>query len=153
MTLLIVAGFAVYDVRTRRAPDKALVFFCAVALAAPGIKATGLYGSGISLRLFASSLFDSLAGAALGFAVLLAVATLSKGGQGVGGGDIKLTAVLGFIYGPSNILGILFIASLLALLAGCIIEKLAVSQTLRLPFIPFIVMGCLTITALLIPRL
>jgi prepilin signal peptidase PulO-like enzyme (type II secretory pathway) len=141
IALLIVSGFAACDIKTKRVPDKALVFVLPVALAAPVI------------RMFAGSsgvlppLLISVLGAAAGFGVLLAAALASKGGSGVGGGDIKLTAVLGLIYGPAEIIAVLLIASLLALPVGLIRRERSGGQTLRLPFVPFIAAGCLGITA------
>lgn len=46
--------------------------------------------------------WDSLLGAAIGFVVLLAIALVSKGGMG--GGDIKLFALIGFVVGVKILL-------------------------------------------------
>lgn len=146
VVFLIVAGFAIYDVLKRRVPSKALVIFCTVALASPAVKAldsnSGIFGwiSFLNLSLLA------LSGAVMGFVVLLAAAIASKGGNGVGGGDIKLAAVLGFIYGPSEVIGILLIASLLAIPAGLIKKRRSNGNTLRLPFVPFMAIGSLAVT-------
>lgn len=60
--------------------------------------------------------WDSLLGAAVGFAVLFVIAVVSKGGMG--GGDIKLFFVIGLVLGTMNTLLTLFLASLIGSIAG-----------------------------------
>jgi prepilin signal peptidase PulO-like enzyme (type II secretory pathway) len=145
--LLAVAGFAIYDIKTRRVPNKALVLFCTVAPASPVLNALITYSGVFDRSNLIVPLLVSVMGAAAGFIVLLAAAIASKGGNGVGGGDIKLAAVLGFIYGPAGIISILLVASLLALPAGLIQMKRSGGQTLRMAFVPFTAAGCLAVTA------
>lgn len=132
-------GFAAYDIRTRRVPDRALVFFCPAILAS---LPAHMQGTGAS---FQSALGFSLAGCAAGFLILLSAALLSRDGAGVGGGDIKLAAATGFIYGPYRMLGILMIATLLSACAALIIlcRRRGRARPLSLPFVPFIAAGCL----------
>lgn len=148
LILLAVAGFAVYDIKVKRVPDKALVLFCTVAFASPVFDALITYSGVFDWSFIVGPLLASLSGAAAGFIVMLAAAIASKGGKGVGGGDIKLAAVLGFIYGPSGIVVILLTAALLALPAGFIRMKLSAGRTLRMAFVPFMAAGCLAVTAL-----
>jgi len=139
LAICCLTGFAAYDIRTRRVPNRALVFFCPVALASLPVH---IQGTGAS---FQAALGVSLAGCAVGFLILLTAALLSKGGTGVGGGNIKLAAATGFIYGPYRMLGILMIATLLSACAALIILCRRKSRTrpLSLPFVPFIAAGCL----------
>ncbi len=139
LAICCLAGFAAYDIRTRRVPNRALVFFCPVALASLPIH---MQTAGAS---FHASLGFSLAGCATGFLILLSAALLSNGGTGVGGGDIKLAAATGFIYGPYRMLGILMIATLLSACAALIIlcRRRGRTRPLSLPFVPFIAAGCL----------
>jgi len=132
-------GFAAYDIRTRRVPNQALVFFCPAALASLPVH---MQGTGAS---FQASLGFSLAGCAAGFLILLTAALLSRGGAGVGGGDIKLAAATGFIYGPYRMLGILMLAALLSACAVLIIlcRRRGRAKPLSLPFVPFIAAGSL----------
>ena len=158
-------GFAAYDIRTRRVPDRALVFFCPAVLASLPVHMQGTGASfqsalGFSLAgcaagfliLLTAALSPVLvmrvsyqAGCAVGFLILLTAALLSKGGAGVGGGDIKLAAATGFIYGPYRMLGILMLAALLsacaALITLCRLRGKA--KRLSLPFVPFIAAGSL----------
>lgn len=92
------------------------------------------------------SLFCSLGGAAAGFLILLAAAMLSLDGAGIGGGDIKLAAVMGFIYGPSRMLAVLLIASGLATGLSLAVGRKHQEEKLSLPFVPFLMAGSLTVT-------
>ncbi|MBD1381195.1 prepilin peptidase [Metabacillus arenae] len=85
---------------------------------------------------------DSLIGAIVGFGLLLSIAYLSKGGMG--GGDIKLFALLGFVLGWKLVLLTLFLASLLGATAGGI-GLLAgyINRKKPIPFAPFIMTGAL----------
>ena len=155
------AGFAAYDLRTRRVPDRALLLFCPVVLAAPFLNAlaagmaadpftarnrldcTGMalmtthpgdaWAAGISL----SRLLDALPPSHLS----------SPGGCGVGGGDIKLAAALGFAYGPARMAAILLISSGLAAVAALSIyhrnRHTNSRKMLSLPFVPFLAAGSL----------
>jgi prepilin signal peptidase PulO-like enzyme (type II secretory pathway) len=145
LVYIIIAGFAIYDIFTKRVPDKALIFFSTVAVASPVINALNPNSSAAGQSFFPFML-SAFLGAAAGFIILLAPAIASKGGNGVGGGDIKLAAVMGFIYGPAGIIGVLLIASLLALPAGIIRKMQTKGETLRLPFVPFMALGSFAVT-------
>ncbi len=179
LAFVCIAGFAAYDLRTRRVPDRALLLFSLIALAAPFLDAlaasldtcsfmaqdgsgcmsiamavTPTEAAGISLSRFLQalppSLLSSLAGAATGFLILFAAAMASPGGCGVGGGDIKLAAVMGFAYGPSRMAAILLIASGLAAIAALIMNHrnrhTNTQKMLSLPFVPFLAAGSFLVT-------
>lgn len=167
LVLACTAGFAAYDLRTRRVPDRGLLVFCPAALAAPFLQwlaAQGGQASLVSANLQNEQLFPipaataplsafllaSLAGAATGFLILLAAALASRDGMGIGGGDIKLATVLGFIYGPSRMATILLTASGLAAIAALIMHyksrRAGTTQVLSLPFVPFLAAGSLAVT-------
>lgn len=136
-------GFALYDIRHKRVPNKALALSLPFFMAAPFF--TGLVQTptqGVSVLL------GSAFGSAIGFGVLLTAALLSKAGAGVGGGDIKLAAAMGFAYGTNGILGILLIASLLCIPAAVISRRARPGRELSLPFVPFLATGCLVVTAI-----
>lgn len=63
----LTAGFAIYDVKTRRVPDRALFVFCAYAFWAPFLRYPGISGGTEAAWAFGSSLM----GAAAGFLLLL----------------------------------------------------------------------------------
>lgn len=139
LVLCCLTGFAAYDIRTRRVPNRALVFFCPAVLASLPVH---MQGTGAS---FQSVLGFSLAGCAAGFLILLTAALISRGGAGVGGGDIKLAAATGFIYGPYRMLGILMTATLLSTCAALFVLRRQKGKTKRLslPFVPFMAAGSL----------
>lgn len=126
----------------------ALVFFFPFALMSPFLHAVAF-----PLRqLFVPFAILSLGGAVAGFGILLSAALFSEGGGGIGGGDIKLAAVMGFIYGPSQMIWILLIASTLAALAALLIRNRYGKRRLSLPFVPFLAAGSLAVTVTLILR-
>ncbi|MFD2705175.1 prepilin peptidase [Salibacterium lacus] len=109
-------------------PDKVLLFFLfPIAL----------------LRWTAAPLetwWDPLAGAALGFCLLLAIAVISKGGMG--GGDIKLFALLGLFFGWQQLLLAFFLSVFAgAVLGGAGLLTGAVKRGVPMPFGPFIAAG------------
>lgn len=141
--LAAIAGFALYDIRHKRVPNKALAFSLPIFLAAPLICAAeqglpGILPAGL----------NALLGAGAGFGSLLLAALLSKGGAGVGGGDIKLAAAIGFAYGPYGVLGILLTASVLCLPVAALYSRTKRGQPFSLPFVPFMAIGCLVLTAI-----
>ena len=141
LALACIAGFAAYDLKKRRVPDRALLLFLPFALRAPLVR-TGLPGTALLPLLF---LF-SFAGAAAGFLVLLCAAMVSKEEAGIGGGDIKLAAVMGFIYGPSRMLAVLLIASGLAACISLAAGRKHKEGRFSLPFVPFLMAGSLAVT-------
>lgn len=161
LVLACTAGFGAYDLRTRRVPDRGLLFFCPAALAAPFLQwlaAQAILQSGQIFPIPAAEaaaplpgfLLSSLAGAATGFLILLAADLASRDGMGIGGGDIKLAAVLGFIYGPSRMAAILLTASGLAAITALIMNRknrrAGNPRVLSLPFVPFLAAGSLAVT-------
>ncbi|WP_070120820.1 prepilin peptidase [Bacillus marinisedimentorum] len=111
-------------------PNKVLLFF------------GGLF---ILLRMFfpLEPWYAPFTGGAAGFALLYAVAVLSKGGMG--GGDVKLFGVLGLVLGVKGVMLAFFFSTfygalfgILGLLAGKLERKKPI------PFGPFIGLGTLT---------
>lgn len=143
LLLAVIVGFAIYDIRHKRVLNKALAFSLPIFLAAPFLH-TAMQGlSGIL-----PALLNALLGAGAGFGILLLAALLSKGGAGVGGGDIKLAAAMGFAYGPYRVLFILLLASILCLPVAGYFSKTEEGQPASLPFVPFMATGCLVLTAI-----
>ncbi len=79
-------------------------------------------------------------GAAIGFSLLLGIALISKGGMG--GGDIKLFALIGFVVGVKTLLLSFFLSTLLGAVFGLIGMALGlVKKSKPIPFGPFIAAG------------
>lgn len=119
----------VSDVKYMIIPDKVLLVFAVIFLLE---------------RIFLPLIpwWDSIAGAAAGFGLLLFIAVISNGGMG--GGDIKLFAVIGFALGTKLVLLSFFFATLFGAvfgLVGRLIGKLEKGKPI--PFGPFIGLGTL----------
>jgi leader peptidase (prepilin peptidase) / N-methyltransferase len=87
--------------------------------------------------------WDSLLGAVTGFTLLLVIALVSKGGMGFG--DVKLYAVLGFVLGFKLVLLSFFLSTLYgAVLGGLAMLFKIVKKRQPIPFGPFIAAGTLS---------
>lgn len=83
---------------------------------------------------------DAIAGFFTGGIILLLIAVVSKGGMG--GGDIKLAAVLGFFLGWQRVIIVFWVAAVLAAMTG--ITLIAIKRINRkdvIPFGPFLAVG------------
>lgn len=108
-------------------PDKVLLVFAAIL---------------VIERAFVPLLpwWDSLAGAAAGFMLLLSIAIVSRGGMG--GGDIKLFAVVGYAIGVKAMLLSFFFATFFGAIFGIIGMLLGIlKRKQQIPFGPFIALG------------
>lgn len=86
--------------------------------------------------------WDSLLGAASGFALLLFIAIISRGGMG--GGDIKLFALIGFVIGTKGVLLAFFLATLIGAVFGVIgLAAGFYKKGKPIAFGPYIVIGTL----------
>lgn len=96
------------------------------------------------LRFFSplSPWWDSLAGAVIGFGILLLIGIVSKGGMG--GGDIKLFFVIGLVLGTLHTLLTLFLAALIGSIVGIIILRIkGKGRKTPIPFGPSIAVGAI----------
>jgi leader peptidase (prepilin peptidase) / N-methyltransferase len=119
----------VSDIKYMLIPDKILLFFA---------------GAFLVERIFIplTPWWDSVLGAVIGFALLLVISFISKGGMG--GGDIKLYALLGFVLGTKFVLMSLFVSTLLGAIIGIIGIGLGFFERKKpIPFGPFIAVGTL----------
>jgi leader peptidase (prepilin peptidase) / N-methyltransferase len=127
ISLLVI--IAVSDLAYTLIPDKILLFFSALFLIERFL---------IPLQPW----WDSLLGAAIGFSLLLIISIISKGGMG--GGDIKLYAVIGFAVGTKLMLLSFFIATFIGAILGIVGITLRLLERKKpVPFGPFIAMGTL----------
>ena len=89
---------------------------------------------------------EAVMGFLFGGLLLLIAAMVSN--NGIGGGDIKLAALLGILYGPYGVLFILTAASLSAL-AFQALERFFYYRILTsLPFAPFLFLGSIMAVSL-----
>jgi len=94
---------------------------------------------------FQETIFGGLIGP-ISFGCVLGMTYLISKRQGIGTGDIQLSAVLGGWQGPVNIIMIFFIASILSLLSWFSISLFkGFNKDRALPFAPFLVLSSITI--------
>ncbi|TLS39235.1 prepilin peptidase [Pseudalkalibacillus caeni] len=120
----------VSDITYMIIPDKVLLFF-------------GVLIAVLRVIVPLTSWWSPVAGALIGFGLLLVIAIVSRGGMG--GGDIKLFAVIGIVLGWKGVLLAFFFSTLFGSLfgvTGVIIGKVKRGQPM--PFGPYIVLGALT---------
>ncbi|RSL32266.1 prepilin peptidase [Salibacterium salarium] len=126
ISLLVI--IIVSDISTMLIPDKILIVFTMPILL---------------IRMTTAPLdpwWNAWAGAALGFVLLLVLAIISKGGMG--GGDIKLFALLGLFFGWQGLLLTFFLAVFLgAVIGGVGLLVGKVQRGVPMPFGPFIAAG------------
>ncbi|MEQ2529386.1 prepilin peptidase [Bacillaceae bacterium CLA-AA-H227] len=128
MISLLVIIF-VSDITYMLIPDKILIVFAGIFLLE-------------RLIVPLTPWWDSLPGAVIGFTLLLVIAIVSKGGMG--GGDIKLFALIGFVLGTKTMLLSFFLATLFGGIVGgiALLFKL-IERKKPIPFGPFIALGTL----------
>lgn len=143
LLMALMVGFALYDVRHKRVPNKALALSLPFFLTTPFLLAS-VQTPSESITVLLGAIF----GSTIGFGILLTAALLSKAGAGVGGGDIKLAAAMGFAYGADEMLCILLIASFLCIPAAAVSRRTKQEQALSLPFVPFMAFGCLVVAGI-----
>lgn len=141
VTLLLLLPLAWYDIKHRKVRNAALLAFLPWCLLAVLLHHQTRPWLPVFL-LFFYHIFGFLSGS-----MLLFLISLGTGGS-IGGGDIKLTALLGIIYGSRGTCSILLTASLLAIMYLGLSHLFRKPQTNHLPFVPFLSGGCL-ITAFL----
>ena len=140
LSLLCLAAFAEYDIRHRKIKNAALIpFFFWCLLSIP-----------VNLSMVpiipAFCFLEAVMGFLFGGLLLLIAAMVSN--NGIGGGDIKLAALLGILYGPYGVLFILTAASLSALAFQALERFFYYPKLTSLPFAPFLFLGSIMAVSL-----
>ena len=135
LTLLFLAGFALYDKRHHRIRNAALLVFLPWCLLSPLL----MYHS---FPDFSPAYWGirSAMGLLAGFVLLLAVSLATNGG--IGGGDIKLVALLGIPLGVSGLMAALVLSCLSALIHLGIRKACKKKAAKNIPFAPYLFFGC-----------
>jgi len=136
-TMLILLLFAIYDIRHHKVRNTALLAFLPWCLSyIPLSLMSGTQPAGLMV-------FRSLLGFMSGGLLLLSASLITDGG--IGGGDIKITALLGILYGTTGILLVVVTASMAALTIHNFITAIRHTQKkdLRIPFVPYLLFGAL----------
>ncbi len=120
----------VSDIHYMIIPDKILIWFAGIFLLE-------------RILIPLTPWWDGLLGAAAGFLLLLLIAVVSKGGMGFG--DVKLYALLGFVIGLKLVLLSFFLSTLFgAVIGGSALLFRIIKRRQPIPFGPFIAAGTLT---------
>lgn len=138
-TLVPLFLFALYDYRHHLIRNAALLAFLPWCLLSFPL---ALLGG----RLLTETLCESILGFLAGGALLLMVCLAANGG--IGGGDIKLTALLGIPLGLSGILLLLLLSCLLALLHIALQDMAEGRHPANIPFAPYLAAGYLGLVLL-----
>ena len=136
LTMLPLAGFAFYDYRHHRIRNAALLAFLPWCLLYLPLAAYACPGT-----TFPEVLLHCAMGFLSGFLLLLSVSLATNGG--IGGGDIKLVALLGIPFGASWLMAILVLSCLFALIDLGIQKAYKKDAARDIPFAPYLFFGCL----------
>jgi leader peptidase (prepilin peptidase)/N-methyltransferase len=134
--LLLLIPITVIDVQHYIIPDELTITFLVVALAASFLPGD-------------TTPFQSVLGVLAGGGTLLAIGWIGKivfrKGEAMGGGDIKLLALAGALWGPKIALLTIFFGSLYGTLGAVILLGLRrLNNDHRIPFGPFLSLGIWT---------
>lgn len=129
------------DQKSKRIPNKILAGLIAARIVILVFEWMVFPDLGLSL------LFSSVAGALIGGGMFMVCYLISRGG--IGAGDVKLFAVIGWIVGSGSILTVSFLTVMVS--AGYSIIMLLLKKTSlkeEIPFAPFILVGTVLTMAL-----
>lgn len=141
VTLVFLLWFAAYDHRHHRIRNAALLAFLPWCLLYIPAALTEAPTCLVLLHCFLGFL--------CGFLLLLTV-SLATGG-GIGGGDIKLAAILGIPFGASGLMAVLAVSCILVLLHMGMLAICRKERSRQIPFAPYIFWGSFLYTLLLLP--
>jgi len=135
LTMLPLAGFALYDYRHHRIRNAALLAFLPWCLLSLPLAAYAC-----PWMAFPEAMLHSALGFLSGFLLLLSVSLATNGG--IGGGDIKLVALLGIPFGVSGLMTALVFSCLSALIHLGIRRAHKKKAAENIPFAPYLFFGC-----------
>ena len=141
VTLVFLLWFAAYDHRHHRIRNAALLAFLPWCLLYIPAALTEAPTCLVLLHCFLGFL--------CGFLLLLTV-SLATGG-GIGGGDIKLAAILGIPFGATGLMAVLAVSCILVLLHMGMRAICRKGRSKQIPFAPYIFWGSFLYTLLLLP--
>ncbi len=131
LLIALIMPITVSDIKYRKVPNQLLLFFLPIFI---------IYHLFYPLTPW----WDSLLGAGAAIILLLLIYFLSKGGMGLG--DVKYYALLGFIFGLEQFLLLFLLSTVYGVMIGMV--KMGVKRTGRktkLTFAPFIGLAALTV--------
>lgn len=138
--LAALAWVSVRDIRTHRIPNSFVLGLFLYGEFSVYVRTLIWEEPCVGLGDMVCCILDAILGSLLGGGLLLLVSMATKGG--FGGGDIKLMAVLGFVFGLQGTLAALLIALIVVLWVGLVRRKYSL-EPVRIPFAPCLFFGCL----------
>lgn len=140
LTLVFLLWFAAYDHRHHRIRNAALLAFLPWCL----LYIPAALGEAPACLV----LLHCFLGFICGFMLLLTVSLITGGG--IGGGDVKLSALLGIPFGASGLMAILAASCALVLLHMGARSMLRKGRPQNIPFAPYLFAGSFLYTLLLL---
>lgn len=141
LTMLPLAGFAFYDYRHHRIRNAALLAFLPWCLLYIPLACS--FCPWITIPAI---LLHCVMGFLSGFLLLFSVSFATNGG--IGGGDIKLAALLGIPFGASGLMAALALSCLFALIHIGIRKACKRKPAGNIPFAPYLLFGCMAMILL-----
>lgn len=127
LALVLLLWLTVHDLRDRRVPNA--IVYPSILFGLSGAALQGPEQAGLAL-----------AGGALAFGVMLALAVASRGAMGMG--DVKTAALCGVFLGPGDALQALALGSLLAaVVALTLLASRRASRGDSMPLVPFLALS------------
>lgn len=136
VTLLFLLFIALYDAKHHKIRNTALFALFLWCLISIPVTIHALPSVPLTYMLFRCSF-----GFITGFFLLLFISVTTNGS--IGGGDIKLTGLLGILYRALGLIAVLIIACLLVLLHYLFYKLLKRRNMESIPFAPYLFWGCI----------
>lgn len=141
--LALLVGFMaliIYDAKLQLLPDRMVRPLTAIAAAFVVLLAVA--------QGEASVIYGAIAGALVVFGLFYFIYAIS-GGRWIGGGDVKISVILGFLAGGVlEALLVVFIASLLGtiyIVSAAVVRRQQIGKHTKLPFGPFLLLGAVIV--------
>lgn len=141
--ILLCAMFVIawIDQHDRRIPNRILIFLLTIRMVLLVVEWITVPAMGMAL------LISSLLGLLIGGGLFLIAHFISRGGVGMG--DVKLFAVIGFYVGGGSIMPVVFLSALSSALYSVVMLALKkISLKAEIPFAPFVLVGMILAMAL-----
>ena len=130
LIFLYLIDLSVHDIRYKRVENEALLLMSPLVL----FRLTLDMISGSWMKILSLVL-----GCIFGFGLMLLVAMITH--NGIGGGDIKLSGILGLLCGLDGVIILLLTASFAAVVYGLVAKLVTKGKVVRIPFVPFMTVG------------
>ena len=138
MRSVLLIGFfytaAIFDIKTRKIPNKLVLLMLSVWVVFMAVYVI------IDIKAAATAIVQALVSCAAAGVFFLVIYLISR--KGLGGGDVKLAAVMGLYLTLTRLMPVLFLTSVITALVSAVllITKRATMKT-AIPLVPFLCLG------------